>query len=141
MTVARLRKNVVCIKSNASPQSRRWLDRHRFLAISILLVVAVPVVGSIGYFGITSTRTTLLAVSFLAGFCVVGIQSGINVAGALIHPTSLSARTRAMAPKGPRLRGTTTATKQSSLPRFLVLLNLRSLPSSEVNFVESQNEN
>jgi AAHS family 4-hydroxybenzoate transporter-like MFS transporter len=69
----------------------RWLDRHRFLAISILLVIAVPVVGSIGYFGITSTRTTLLIVSFLAGFCVLGIQSGINVAGALIYPTSLRA--------------------------------------------------
>jgi len=69
----------------------RWLDRHRFLAISILLVIAVPVVGSIGYFGITSTRTMLLTVSFLAGFCVLGIQSGINVAGALIYPTSLRA--------------------------------------------------
>jgi AAHS family 4-hydroxybenzoate transporter-like MFS transporter len=30
-------------------------------------------------------------VSFLAGFCVLGIQSGINVAGALIYPTSLRA--------------------------------------------------
>ncbi len=69
----------------------RWLDRHRFLAISILLVIAVPVVGSIGYFGVTSTRTMLLTVSFLAGFCVLGIQSGINVAGALIYPTSLRA--------------------------------------------------
>jgi AAHS family 4-hydroxybenzoate transporter-like MFS transporter len=69
----------------------RWLDRHRFLAISILFVVAVPVVGSLGYLGLTSTRTMLLAASFLAGFCVLGIQSGINVAGALIYPTSLRA--------------------------------------------------
>ena len=69
----------------------RWLNRHRFLAISVLFVAAVPVVGSLGYLGITSTKTTLLAASFLAGFCVLGIQSGINVAGALIYPTSLRA--------------------------------------------------
>ena len=31
-----------------------WLQRHRFLAIAILFVIAVPVVGSIGYAGLTS---------------------------------------------------------------------------------------
>jgi AAHS family 4-hydroxybenzoate transporter-like MFS transporter len=51
----------------------------------------VPVVGSIGYVGVTSTKTALLIASFFAGFCVLGIQSGINVAGALIYPTSLRA--------------------------------------------------
>lgn len=68
-----------------------WLNRHRFFAISILFVVAVPVVASIGYVGITSGRTVLLIASFAAGFCVLGIQTGINVAGALIYPTSLRA--------------------------------------------------
>ena len=29
--------------------------------------------------------------TFIAGFCVLGIQSGINVAGALVYPTSLRA--------------------------------------------------
>jgi AAHS family 4-hydroxybenzoate transporter-like MFS transporter len=67
-----------------------WLQRHRFLAIAILLVVAVPVVGSIGYAGLTS-QTALLTATFLAGFCVLGVQSGINVVGALIYPTSLRA--------------------------------------------------
>lgn len=67
-----------------------WLQRHRFLAISILFVVAVPVVGSIGYIGLTSTAA-LLAVTFAAGFLVLGIQSGINVVGAMIYPTSLRA--------------------------------------------------
>jgi MFS transporter, AAHS family, 4-hydroxybenzoate transporter len=33
----------------------------------------------------------LLAATFFAGFCVLGIQSGLNVAGALIYPTSLRA--------------------------------------------------
>jgi AAHS family 4-hydroxybenzoate transporter-like MFS transporter len=68
----------------------RWLAKHRFLAISLLFVVAVPVVASIGFVGVAS-ETALLIATFLAGFCVLGIQSGINVAGALVYPTSLRA--------------------------------------------------
>ena len=67
-----------------------WLDKHRFLAITILFVIAVPVVGSIGFAGLRSP-TDLMVTTFLAGFCVLGIQSGINVAGALVYPTSLRA--------------------------------------------------
>jgi AAHS family 4-hydroxybenzoate transporter-like MFS transporter len=68
-----------------------WLNRKRFLAIAILFVVAVPVVGTLGYIGVNSAKPQLLLASFFAGFCVLGIQSGINVAGALIYPTSLRA--------------------------------------------------
>jgi AAHS family 4-hydroxybenzoate transporter-like MFS transporter len=53
-------------------------------------VIAVPVVASIGFAGMTS-QTALLIATFFAGFCVLGVQSGINVAGALIYPTSLRA--------------------------------------------------
>ena len=67
-----------------------WLQRHRFLAIAIMFVMAVPAVGSIGYAGLTS-KTVLLTATFFAGFLVLGIQSGINVVGALIYPTSLRA--------------------------------------------------
>ena len=69
----------------------RWLDRYQFAAITILFLVAVPVVGSLGMIGVGSTKTVLLAACFVAGFCVLGIQSGINVAGALVYPTSLRA--------------------------------------------------
>jgi AAHS family 4-hydroxybenzoate transporter-like MFS transporter len=68
----------------------RWFERHRFLSIAIIFVIAVPVVSSIGYAGLTS-KTALLIATFAAGFCVLGIQTGINVAGALIYPTSLRA--------------------------------------------------
>ena len=68
-----------------------WLNRRRFFAISILFVIAVPVVASLGYVGTASTMTALLVASFFAGFCVLGIQTGINVAGAMIYPTSLRA--------------------------------------------------
>ena len=67
-----------------------WLQRHRFLAIAILFVIAVPVVAAIGYAGLSST-TALLTATFFAGAVVLGIQSGINVVGALIYPTSLRA--------------------------------------------------
>jgi AAHS family 4-hydroxybenzoate transporter-like MFS transporter len=67
-----------------------WVQRARFLAIAIMFVVAVPVVASIGYVGLSSTAA-LLAITFFAGFMVLGIQSGINVVGAMIYPTSLRA--------------------------------------------------
>jgi AAHS family 4-hydroxybenzoate transporter-like MFS transporter len=67
-----------------------WLQRYRFLAIAIMFVVAVPVVASIGYAGMSSS-TTLLVATFFAGALVLGIQSGINVAGAMIYPTILRA--------------------------------------------------
>ena len=67
-----------------------WLQRHRFLAISLLFVLAVPVVGSIGFAGLTS-EAALLTATFFAGFIVLGIQIGINVVGAMLYPTSLRA--------------------------------------------------
>jgi AAHS family 4-hydroxybenzoate transporter-like MFS transporter len=68
----------------------RWFQRRRFAAIAVVFVIAVPVVASIGYAGQTSTAALAIA-TFLAGFCVLGIQTGINVAGALVYPTSLRA--------------------------------------------------
>jgi AAHS family 4-hydroxybenzoate transporter-like MFS transporter len=66
----------------------RWLDRHRFLAIAVLFALSVPVVASVGWFG-TMSKVALIIAAFLSGFLVLGIQTGINVAGALIYPTSL----------------------------------------------------
>ncbi len=67
-----------------------WLQRHRFLGISLLLVLAVPVVGSIGFAGVTS-EAALLTATFFAGFIVLGVQIGINVVGAMLYSTSLRA--------------------------------------------------
>jgi AAHS family 4-hydroxybenzoate transporter-like MFS transporter len=66
------------------------LQRHRFLAIAIMFVIAVPVVAAIGFAGLTS-QSVLLTATFFAGFLALGIQSGINVVGAMIYPTSLRA--------------------------------------------------
>ena len=67
-----------------------WLQRGRFFAVACMFVIAVPIVASIGYAGLSST-TALVIVAFLAGGIVLGIQSGINVVGAMIYPTSLRA--------------------------------------------------
>jgi len=66
------------------------LQKHRFLGIAVLFVLAVPAVGAIGSAGLTS-QTAVLVTIFIAGFLVLGIQSGINVLGAMIYPTSLRA--------------------------------------------------
>lgn len=68
-----------------------WIRRQQFLAVAILLLISVPVVGSLGAIGIGGSKAALLAASFVAGFCVLGVQSGINVCGALVYPTSLRA--------------------------------------------------
>jgi MFS transporter, AAHS family, 4-hydroxybenzoate transporter len=68
----------------------RWLQRHGFLAIAVMFVFAVPVVGAIGFAGLTSPAA-LLTATFFAGFFVLGIQTAINVLGAMIYPTSLRA--------------------------------------------------
>ena len=67
-----------------------WLQRHRFLAIAAMFALAVPVVGSIGFAGLTS-QPALMTATFFAGFLVLGVQSGLNVSGAMIYPTSLRA--------------------------------------------------
>ena len=67
-----------------------WLQRHRFLGIAFLLVLAIPVVGSIGFAGVTS-KPALLITTFLAGFIVLGVQIGLNVVGAMLYSTSLRA--------------------------------------------------
>jgi MFS transporter, AAHS family, 4-hydroxybenzoate transporter len=72
----------------------RWMQRHRFLGLAIMFVVTVPVVGALGYAGLMSRKSLLLLLlvtSFIAGFLVLGIQSGLNVLGAMIYPTSLRA--------------------------------------------------
>jgi AAHS family 4-hydroxybenzoate transporter-like MFS transporter len=73
-----------------------WVQRYRFWAITILFVLAVPVVAAIGFVasnvgGSSSSLPLLLLTIFFAGFLVLGIQTGINVVGALVYPTSLRA--------------------------------------------------
>ena len=67
-----------------------WMQRHRFLALSIMFALSAPVVALIGYAAMTS-QTILLITTFLAGLLVLGVQNGMNGVAAMIYPTSLRA--------------------------------------------------
>jgi AAHS family 4-hydroxybenzoate transporter-like MFS transporter len=66
----------------------RPIDRKGFLPVTILFVIAVPVIASIGYVGSISTALLML-VLVLGGFCVLGLQFGLNAASAMIYPTAV----------------------------------------------------
>lgn len=63
------------------------IDRKGLLPIALMFTFAVPCVALIGYVG-TVSETLLMTVEFFAGFCVLGLQAGINAAAASIYPTS-----------------------------------------------------
>jgi MFS transporter, AAHS family, 4-hydroxybenzoate transporter len=66
----------------------RPIDAKGFLPVTILFALAVFAVGALGFVGLSSTAA-LMVVVFLAGFCVLGLQFGLNAASAMIYPTSV----------------------------------------------------
>jgi len=66
----------------------RPIDAKGFLPVTILFALAVFAVGALGQVSLASTATLMLVV-FLAGFCVLGLQFGLNAASAMIYPTSV----------------------------------------------------
>ncbi len=66
----------------------RPLDTRGFAPLAIFAVTAVPCVALIGFAAITSPMA-LLVVAFLAGFCLLGLQFGLNAASAMIYPTAV----------------------------------------------------
>jgi AAHS family 4-hydroxybenzoate transporter-like MFS transporter len=64
------------------------LDRHGMMPVVALFVLAVPIVGAIGYVAHQSVFE-LMTVVALAGFCTLGTQFGLNAISALLYPTAL----------------------------------------------------
>ena len=64
------------------------LDRYGMMPVVALCVLAVPVVGAIGYMAHQSPAA-LMAIVALGGFCTLGTQFGINAVSAIIYPTPL----------------------------------------------------
>jgi AAHS family 4-hydroxybenzoate transporter-like MFS transporter len=64
------------------------LDRHGMLPVVALFVLAVPVVGAIGFVAQGSAPQLMLIVA-LAGFCTLGTQFGLNAVSAILYPTAL----------------------------------------------------
>ena len=94
MTAAKLPPTTVAL-AGAHASGRR----HRGLAAAVLVAAAPPVSGDgdhvrdrragsrLDRFCRLTSQTALADCDFFAGFCVLGIQSGINVVGALVYPT------------------------------------------------------
>jgi len=66
----------------------RPMERRGFWPVALLFAGAVPFVALIGYAASTSTWL-LMVVVFIAGFCILGLQFGLNAASAMIYPTSV----------------------------------------------------
>jgi len=64
------------------------LDRRGLLPVVALFVLSVPVIGAIG-FAAQGSLLALMIVVWLAGFCALGTQFGINAVSAIIYPTAL----------------------------------------------------
>lgn len=65
----------------------RPLDRYGFVSVAILFVLACPIVGAIGFVA-GASETALMVITFLAGFCLLGLQFGLNASAGLIYPTA-----------------------------------------------------
>lgn len=66
----------------------RPIDRYGMWPIAVLFFTGVPIIASIGYFGLRSS-THLMVIVFFAGFCALGVQMGINAVSAMLYPTAL----------------------------------------------------
>lgn len=66
----------------------RPMDRRGLAPITILFALGIPVVAAIGYLGLRSLPL-LLIFEFCGGFCVLGLQFGINALAGMVYPTSL----------------------------------------------------
>lgn len=67
----------------------RPMDKRGLLPLAPMFGLAIPVIGAIGYFAGQQAATMIFVLQFLAGFCVLGGQTGLNVASGLIYPTSI----------------------------------------------------
>ncbi len=64
------------------------MDKKGLLPVSVLFCCAIPVVAAIGYAAASGNTTMLMLVIFFGGFCVLGLQFGLNATSAMIYPTS-----------------------------------------------------
>jgi AAHS family 4-hydroxybenzoate transporter-like MFS transporter len=64
----------------------RPLDKYGFTPVAMLFALSLPIVGSLGF--LTGIEPLLMTAVFFAGFCLLGLQLGLNAASALIYPTA-----------------------------------------------------
>jgi AAHS family 4-hydroxybenzoate transporter-like MFS transporter len=64
----------------------RPMDVKGLAPVTVLFAIAVPTIALIGY--ASSSESLLMIVVFVAGFCVLGLQSGLNAMSGMIYPTA-----------------------------------------------------
>ncbi len=68
----------------------RLVDKQGLKPITIMFCIAAPVVASLGYLA-TSWPNLMLFAAFIGGFCVLGLQFGLNATPGMLYPTSCRA--------------------------------------------------
>jgi AAHS family 4-hydroxybenzoate transporter-like MFS transporter len=62
----------------------RFVDRMGLRPVILLIVLAVPATAAIGYM---ATSANLIWVTFASGFCLLGIQFGLNATAGILYPS------------------------------------------------------
>ncbi len=65
----------------------RFIDRHGVVPVAMFFTVGVPAIACIGLPGLPAAAVT--AFVFLSGFCVLGVQLGLNATSGLVYPTRI----------------------------------------------------
>jgi AAHS family 4-hydroxybenzoate transporter-like MFS transporter len=63
------------------------LNKQGLMPVALLFAASLPIVGSIGF--ATGSVPLLMLIVFLAGFCLLGLQFGLNATSAILYPTSI----------------------------------------------------
>ena len=66
----------------------RFVDRLGLRPLILLIVLGVPTTAAIGYFAL---EPALIWAAFASGFCILGIQFGLNAFAGMIYPTHVRA--------------------------------------------------
>jgi AAHS family 4-hydroxybenzoate transporter-like MFS transporter len=62
----------------------RFVDRMGLRPVILLIVLAIPATAAIGYM---ATSPELIWVTFASGFCLLGIQFGLNATAGILYPS------------------------------------------------------
>ena len=62
----------------------RFVDRMGLRPVILLILLGIPATAAIGY---VATSPWLVWVTFAAGFCLLGIQFGLNATAGIVYPT------------------------------------------------------
>ena len=63
------------------------LNKQGLMPVALLFAASLPIVGSIGF--ATGSIPLLMLIVFLAGFCLLGLQFGLNATSAILYPTTI----------------------------------------------------